>query len=549
MSRQKRAYIIFMTIIFFVAIYSHGLAFYDFDRDGVDDDLEKQLAEKFAPVLHKHSLDKQEDLADFHDIWLNHSIMLGIDISGKTLYSGPPADINIGWQYDSNGIGSGGLSHWRIDLNDDVRHKGASVGTRPLYYHVYKEGDYYFVQYWYFFTMNDIREQTNNGAWHEGDWEHVSLKVVNDGYSYVPVAVNFYQHYGGHTIDPSKAWWSTHYGDNYSHLEQGYKDRFVPPCPPGTICKPLVQSLSHLHIWLARNSHASFNRYDDIYDLFVSATLPNRIPYSTDYQDEVDYSCTDLVFRYDKLVNMGEVAQSPKIDGYPYAHGFKWFEHYKHYPAKDSPPLDWLAFMGDMGDYWVSSINVVIPSWCKAALTASPRSPYFPDMYHEWKEFTDSPNGFGNQSGQCFAPLFTSSQIISWQPYTSAVVNVNNKVKFNALRETYKTSSETTNCPTTEKFKGKFSFEAILVNASQDTLSDLIVKVNTLTNGNLLQNVYGGAGGVDAVLIVANKDGYSDGILYPWVPPHTEFVRVPFTICLKEIKPFYFFVDVLGIVR
>ena len=36
----------------------------DNDEDGIPDNFELQLAEKFKPVLHKHSFDFQEDLSD-----------------------------------------------------------------------------------------------------------------------------------------------------------------------------------------------------------------------------------------------------------------------------------------------------------------------------------------------------------------------------------------------------------------------------------------------------------------------------------------------------
>lgn len=116
---------------------------------------------------------------------------------------------------------------------------------------------------------------------------------------------------------------------------------------------------------------------------------------------------------------------------------------------------------------------------------------------------------------------------------------VNNLVTFVPITSTYKTTSDTTGCP--PGFVGKFSFDARLTNKNgSPSISNLVIKVNTLTNGNLLHNAEGGNGGVGSILIVPMKNGYSDGVLSPG-----EFVDVHFIICLKDEKPFQFFVDVL----
>ena len=120
--------------------------------------------------------------------------------------------------------------------------------------------------------------------------------------------------------------------------------------------------------------------------------------------------------------------------------------------------------------------------------------------------------------------------------------NVNDKASFNPIRSTFTTSSDASGCPF--GFVGTFSFESRLTNKSTSPLlSDLVVRVATLTNGNLLQNADGGAEGVGALLTVSQKDAFSDGVLSP-----EESVDVPFVICLKEKRPFTFFVDALGVV-
>jgi hypothetical protein len=64
-----------------------------------------------------------------------------------------------------------------------------------------------------------------------------------------------------------------------------------------------------------------------------------------------------------------------------------------------------------------------------------------------------------------------------------------------------------------------------------------------LTDENLLQNARRGPGGVGARLTVPRQDNFSDGVL-----SSGEVVDVPYVICLRQIEPFEFVVDVLGIV-
>ncbi|MBC8485286.1 MAG: hypothetical protein H8D45_04515 [Bacteroidetes bacterium] len=171
----------------------------DNDFDGIDDNEEYQLALNYAPVLHKHAWDKQEDLANA-DIWIDYYGEMWIyGIAGSVFSTNPlhrwnsPFWCTFGWP-----IVPPEFSHeYRIDFDDNQMYQGATPGSRPLYYHVYANGDATYVQYWYFLAYNDLRyyNQTANNTYHEGDWEHVEIKLI-DG---VPDQVNFYQHYGGYT--------------------------------------------------------------------------------------------------------------------------------------------------------------------------------------------------------------------------------------------------------------------------------------------------------------------------------------------------------------
>lgn len=355
---------------------------YDTDGDSLDDNLESQLAEKFKPVLHKHSLEKQQDLSNVDWVLTGKVSLRGYNILGQTVYNSSisdPSDIHVylgTGDRDSFGEGES-WTEWRLNLDDTYRYQGAPVGQRPLYYHVYKEGDYYFVQYWFFFNMNDVQDQTNNDTWHEGDFEHISIKVdsLND-----PVAINFYRHEGGRTVSPSECWWSSSNNLTYSGIAQGYSS-----------------TRTHIHVWIAANAHASYNRYREVYH--ITATGPDQFCWNLedeDYIDNVDYdpSNYDLYFQYDYLEKLGEIKTSTN------AHGYTWFSHYD--PLKTSSK-HWLCFVGRFGEHWAEVC------FGQPAGTNSPLSPVF-DLSgkpsHEWKSFTEnySIDGFGNpESSSIFA--------------------------------------------------------------------------------------------------------------------------------------------------
>ncbi len=127
----------------------------------------------------------------------------------------------------------------------------------------------------------------------------------------------------------------------------------------------------------------------------------------------------------------------------------------------------------------------------------------------------------------------------SLEESTCVLPVVNGVISFEPIKSTFKTTSNATGCPA--GFVGKFSFSARLTSISDISLFDLIVVVQTLTNGNLLQNADGGPAGVGAILTVPEIGGFSDGLLSP-----EDFVDVPFVICLKNRNRFSLFVDVFG---
>ncbi len=281
---------------------------------------------------------------------------------------------------DSHGIDDQ-YTFWLLDIDDTYRYLSAPSGQRPLYYHVYEDPRYYYVQYWYFFNMNDISSQTANNSWHEGDFEHVSIKI-NKIFepTLEPVSVNFYRHEGGRTIPASDCWWSSSNSLSYSGIQQGYDP-----------------SHTHLHIWIAANAHASYNRYDKVYRITTQSPVdPCPSLDNEDYKDNVDYDPTgyDLYFEYDFLDKLGEFSESPLQQAsnggyYPYAHNYYWFEHYE--PTKSSKV--WLTYAGRIGNYWGEGcLGIGYQN------SPSPAMPVYGTDSHEWLTFTQATgtHGFGN---------------------------------------------------------------------------------------------------------------------------------------------------------
>lgn len=120
---------------------------------------------------------------------------------------------------------------------------------------------------------------------------------------------------------------------------------------------------------------------------------------------------------------------------------------------------------------------------------------------------------------------------------------INNNVALLPEPSSYSTTVDSAGCPVGEAFVGKFEFDAILTNIDVYDLQSLISKNVILTNNNLVQNTDGEQGGVDYVVTVQQVPGsdYQDGILNP-----SENVTVHYTICLKTLTPFNFFVDILA---
>lgn len=366
----------------------------DADQDGLEDALERQLAEKFSPVLHKHSWDTQPDLADIDQVF-SQSRLIIYDWVGTKVHDVP---LSTNLLHASDGLyfctfaDDSLYGRMYVNFPDSLRTQGAAPGSRPLYFHAYPDAGYIYIQYWYFLTYNDLTDRTNNSTWHEGDWEHVTVRVANVGGVYQPDLVNFYRHEGGRTRSAVDTWWGATADLTYSGIQQGYDEAHT-----------------HLHVWIASDSHASYDRYESVYHFELS----NLFGIGNDeYTDNVDYSPDgfDLYFPYDLMLNMGELEYVPSNhDGW----GRTFDYHRTHLPVDGD--FEWLQFVGRQGDNWFAGFGC--PWGSEKPQTPSPYTPATSEIAHQWLEFTIATGtaGFGNPGGDgCF--LLSDGGTVSWIP-------------------------------------------------------------------------------------------------------------------------------------
>jgi hypothetical protein len=132
----------------------------------------------------------------------------------------------------------------------------------------------------------------------------------------------------------------------------------------------------------------------------------------------------------------------------------------------------------------------------------------------------------------------------SFHFHESAIGVLNDVVSLTTIGSSFRTTVNTLDrglCP--DGFAGRLFFDANLTNTGQVPLTDLIIRVNELSNGNILENADYVRDGVGAELVAFKGLDKPDlAILAPG-----ESVLVKFSICLQDYDRFTFFVDVLGI--
>jgi len=356
----------------------------DNDEDGVHDGFEWALAEYFKPILHKHALDNVADLADVDDTFISNcemstftqSLILD-DIQMGNLYFMDEYNPTSTYDYNHNYswtvanelplvtstvgvVDDDRIAYSHNYLNFSDHYLGSPEGQRPLYFHVRTADDnnnntYYYIQYWYFLRNNDLSGETVNDTYHQGDWEHVEIKITYSGNPELDIlttediniiVVNFYQHYGLQTRQPGSCWWSPTPDCSIPHnIQQGFHH----------------EDAHHLNVYIAKNGHTSYNRNEDVH---------SNDPYGhgrfEETKDKPDYGLWNPFFwKYDFLEKMGEVdtLENVSIDDIDY----EWIVLPK---GSDSKPF--LCFKGYFGSSDYFSVRYPVIGTIR---TPPPRSP------------------------------------------------------------------------------------------------------------------------------------------------------------------------------
>lgn len=345
---------------------------------------ETELAERFSPVLHRHpEFELQADLADLDRTLTTQATLSAYNVVGSTLYGPaqmPPTHVRDSWHWDSHGRGQT-VAYWLVDIDDDARRAGAPVGERSLYTHVFPWGEGVVIQYWLWMNGNDLTQQWGF-AWHEGDWECLSIYALHENGAWRPERVNLSQHAGGESLRPEDCWWSASNAPSYAGIQQGASD-----------------AVTHPHVWVASNSHALYNRYSDSYKITIDAEYcPGE------WNDELDYGWArpqpegQSFFAYDRLVPMGEFVWSSQ------AHGLTWFEHCEGAALPElclravfgegtcDQPNECAFFPCELMEYFD------VGDWFDG-LALGPRSPLIPHQPHKWRDFVLDVGRWGNDNG------------------------------------------------------------------------------------------------------------------------------------------------------
>ncbi|HEC88325.1 MAG TPA: DUF946 domain-containing protein, partial [Thermoplasmata archaeon] len=207
---------LFLPAIFiFSAISSFA---YDIDKDGIDDLDEKEIAEKYAPVLYFEKKEKVYPVSvEYH---ISNSNLNRSDGNETILIDSSP-DIEELSEY--NDVGRNYYLDNRIGTADDEKiiddyiEKKETLGY-TVYAHVTQNNNLTIIQYWMFYAFN--KGSLNN---HEGDWEMIQIILENGE----PVKAFYSQHISG-----QKAEW-----------------------------RDVEKNGEHPKVYVARGSHANYFRY------------------------------------------------------------------------------------------------------------------------------------------------------------------------------------------------------------------------------------------------------------------------------------------------
>jgi hypothetical protein len=169
----------------------------DLDKDKIPDELELELATRFAPEVRLAPKSKDETRPASVDWYLDrvrlrfhHNNAPDCQIKGV----GRVTQSNLhrqshkknrrlrlrGWTHEKPRLKSSEKQrHFFLQPPDDDVHKGAPKSDWTVYVHVRKSkriSGGFDIQYWFFYPYNDFVAKAN----HEGDWEHITVTLNPD---------------------------------------------------------------------------------------------------------------------------------------------------------------------------------------------------------------------------------------------------------------------------------------------------------------------------------------------------------------------------------
>ncbi len=266
----------------------------DNDYDGLDDTLEQQLLDKYAPQLCFHPDEKYYNY-DVNEWFANYDIdLIGIDVAGDPYEldsNVSPEDIMV---YADPTITIGMTTYVEHFLYPNgAKPSGSPSSPSSIYGHVFKSEMLFSgerreiieVQYWIWYSFNEAYKDMD---WfignHYGDWEYISIALDYE------------------TKEPIETYYSAHYADKYIKEWDGTLiSRFN---TWGDISKV---NGTHPKVYVAKGTHANFytpgSKRAEIEIIFQ------------DYKDEVSQWGEQYI---PAVINMGE------IEGYYNTENCKW---------------------------------------------------------------------------------------------------------------------------------------------------------------------------------------------------------------------------------
>jgi hypothetical protein len=190
----------------------------DRDGDGIDDELEDALLQRYAPVVLLHPT---EEALPTSTAWLLARADLEPAPGPRPRILAASVLGLLGWPKPVEDPSA------RLHLADGSHHGSTQPTDWTVYGHAFPaEGGGILLQYWFFYAFNDAYGLFD----HEGDWEHISVRL-------------------GPSLAPEGAWYARHFD---SHPGKWFD------------WSALTREGDHPVVLSGRGTHASFATVDEV---------------------------------------------------------------------------------------------------------------------------------------------------------------------------------------------------------------------------------------------------------------------------------------------